>query len=204
MKIACIDLEGVLIPELWPIIGQSTGVQDFAMTTRDEPDYPTLMRLRITALRKNGLRLKDVQAILLAVQPFLDARHFLEEIGRTHQVQIVSDCFHELASPLLKALGDPQAYCHSLCTDSDGWVVDCCYLPRNGKEDHIARLLAQGMEVLALGDAFNDLKMLRLAQQGFLVRPSLATQAAAPDIPVVQTLQDVLAKCQPELDSQFR
>ncbi|MFT4190303.1 MAG: bifunctional phosphoserine phosphatase/homoserine phosphotransferase ThrH [Comamonas sp.] len=194
MKIACIDLEGVLIPELWPHIAQVSGIEALSITTREEPDYPALMRWRITHLRKHRLRLRDVQAILADVRPYPESRDFLLQLERRggYRVHIVSDCFHELASDLLAALGSPKTFCHALETDPDGWITGCAWIDRKGKEEHVARLLARNFHVLAAGDAFNDLAMLRLAHHGFLVRPSTATLAAARDLTVVHQLSEII------------
>ncbi|GAB7218150.1 bifunctional phosphoserine phosphatase/homoserine phosphotransferase ThrH [Dickeya oryzae] len=194
MKIACIDLEGVLIPELWPQIAQASGIEALSITTREEPDYPALMRLRIEHLRKNGLRLPDVQAMIAKTQTYPDAVVFLQQLTqqRGYRVHIVSDCFYELAGTLLDALGSPESFCHSLETDADGWITGCAWADRNGKEEHISRLLEQGCHVLAAGDAFNDLAMLRLAHNGFLVRPSQATMTAAQDLTVVEHLHEII------------
>ncbi|EPP5101056.1 bifunctional phosphoserine phosphatase/homoserine phosphotransferase ThrH [Enterobacter hormaechei] len=196
MRIACIDLEGVLIPELWPLIALASGIEALSITTREEPDYPALMRWRIDHLRQHGLRLRDVQAILAEIQPYPEARDFLHQLEQHggYRVHIVSDCFQELAGSLLDALGSPATFCHSLETDPDNWITGCAWADRNGKEDHIARLLKQGSHVLAAGDAFNDLAMLRLAHDGFLVRPSAATAEAAEDLTVVEHLSEIITR----------
>ncbi|UXS00100.1 bifunctional phosphoserine phosphatase/homoserine phosphotransferase ThrH [Agrobacterium tumefaciens] len=196
MRIACIDLEGVLIPELWPRIAQASGIEALSITTREEPDYPALMRWRIDHLRKHGLRLRDVQAILADIQPYPEARDFLRQLEQYggYQVHIVSDCFYELADRLLDALGSPEAFCHSLVTDPENWITDCAWADRCGKEEHVARLLKQNCHVLAAGDAFNDLAMLRLAHEGFLVRPSPVTMTAAQDLTVVEHLSEIIEK----------
>ncbi len=194
MRIACIDLEGVLIPELWPRIAQTSGIEALSITTREEPDYPALMRWRIEHLRKHGLRLRDLQAILADIQPYPEARDFLRQLEQYggYQVHIVSDCFYELAESLLDALGSPEAFCHSLVTDPENWITGCAWADRCGKEEHVVRLLKQDCHVVAAGDAFNDLAMLRLAHDGFLVRPSAATLAAAQDLTVVEHLSEII------------
>lgn len=196
MKIACIDLEGVLIPELWPHIAKASGIEALAITTREEPDYPALMRWRIDHLRQHGLRLSDVQTMIANIEPFPEARRFLRQLVELggYTVHIVSDCFYELASPLLKILGSPTAYCHSLETDEQGWIARCAWAERKGKEDHVASLLRQDAQVLAAGDAFNDLGMLHLAHHGFLVRPSAATRMASRDLPVVERLDEIIER----------
>lgn len=192
MKVACIDLEGVLMPELWPHLARQTGIEALAMTTREEPDYRWLMRRRIAALRSHRLKLRDIQAIVAALDPLPDAVEFLERIGDIWHVRILSDCFFELAQTALERLGNPVALCHRLVTDSEGYVVECAFAERRGKEDIVQRLVGDKVEVLAVGDAHNDIAMLRLATHGFLLRPSEHTRLAAPDITVVERLHEVL------------
>lgn len=194
-KVACIDLEGVLVPELWPKIAVSTGVKALFATTREFPDYDALMRRRIDLLRSHGITLKAVQWIVRGVSPFPDAAGFLKSLeAKGYEVNIVSDCFHELALPLLLKLGEPHALCHNLRTDEQGLVSEVSYFPRTGKVEHVDEALEHGLEVLAVGDAFNDLAMLRRATQDFLINPSIATLDAAPDLEVVQSLSEILAQ----------
>jgi len=200
-KIACIDLEGVLMPELWPFLAQQTGNDAFLETTRETPDYEWLMRKRIDALRKQGLRLSDVQAIFSSLSPLEGAEAFLDTLrARDYEIQIVSDCFVELATPILDQLGSPPAQCHRLEVDAAGFVTRCAFAPRRGKEDVVRKYLNEGATVLAVGDAFNDLAMLSLATHGFLVRPSELTRLAAPHLRTVERLDEITeALCGEEL-----
>lgn len=191
-KAACIDLEGVLVPELWPLIAQITGIEDLAITTREEPDYAELMQRRIALLRTNDIPVKALQTIVSDIAPFPESIEFLQRLSSEFKIHVLSDCFQELAAPLLHKLGSPQAYCHSFEIDHAGWATGCRWAPRRGKEDHVARLLSQSIPVLAVGDAFNDLAMLRLATDGFLVRPSAATRAVAEDLRQVEHLSEIL------------
>ncbi|MBA1204453.1 bifunctional phosphoserine phosphatase/homoserine phosphotransferase ThrH [Pseudomonas capeferrum] len=192
-KLACIDLEGVLVPELWPAIAVRTGIRELFATTREIPDYDALMRQRIALLREHGITLSDVQRILATVEPFAGAVAFLQALeARGYRVNIISDCFHELADPLLQALGEPTTWCHRLTADSHGFVSGCDYYPRRGKEEPVDKALAEGQRVLAVGDAFNDINMLRRATQGFLVNPSISTLDAAPDLRAVESLEEIL------------
>ena len=191
MKVACIDLEGVLIPEIWPFIAQKTGISALSITTREEPDYRKLMGLRIDSLKTHGIRLAQLQSLAAQLDPFPDATHFLNQTRKRYNVLIVSDCFHELADGLLAKLGAPAAFCHRLLTDSDGFISQCAFSGRNGKEAVIAELQASGSEVMAVGDAFNDISMLQRAHHGFLVRPSAQTKKAAPELPVVEHLHEI-------------
>lgn len=193
MKLACIDLEGVLVPELWPIIAERTGIDSLALTTREVPDYNLLMRNRIALLRENGLRLSCVSRILSDVEPVPGARQFFDELAfNEYEINIISDCFIKLANPLLDLLGGPPAMCHRLHVDRFGFVTNCSFYKRAGKEDHVAQALSEKRYVLAVGDAFNDLAMLRMANKSYLVSPSAATRAAAPDIKTVASIDEII------------
>jgi phosphoserine/homoserine phosphotransferase len=194
MKIAYIDLEGVLIPELWPHIAQETGITSLSLTTREFPNYPTLMRTRIETLRRHSLTLATLQSITATITPFPDAREFLHRLQEEYDVSIISDCFHELIGPIFNALGNPKIKCHRLNIDPAGYIDNCAYFDRQGKETHVAQALTAGAEVLAVGDAYNDLTMLRLAHHGFLIRPSDSTRTAAPELPVVNFLSEVFER----------
>jgi phosphoserine / homoserine phosphotransferase len=191
-KVACIDLEGVLVPEMWPYIAERTGVNAFRETTRDVSDYQSLMAKRISALRQHDLRLQNVQEVLSEITPFPDAMDFLSSMSDRYSVRILSDCFHEIADPVLGMLGRPISMCHRLIVDEDGFVVRCEFALRRGKEDVVAAFLGAGAEVVAVGDALNDLEMLKLATAGFLVRPSEQTRAVAPSrVRIVDRLDEI-------------
>ena len=191
-NIACIDLEGVLAPEMWPFIGASAGIPGLKMTTREEPDYYSLMVHRIALLRRHGLKLRDVQDIVATLPVFDGAADFLDALRPHYGVLIVSDAFMEFAAHFGSQLGLPELQCHRLSVDPDGYIDSCLFLPRRGKEDTVQRLQAGGARVLAIGDAFNDLAMLRAADRGFLFRPSRQTLAAAADLRVVRDYGDIL------------
>lgn len=192
MNVACIDLEGVLTPEMWPHIGKVAGTSKFAITTREEPDYPRLMQLRIALLRQHGLKLEDVQRII-ATLPLLDgAADFLSALRRDYRVLIVSDAFVELASHFGHLLGEPELQCHRLWIAPDGFIDGCRFLPRRGKEETVRLLQCAGHRTLAVGDAFNDLEMLRTADFGLLFRPSRQTLDAASDLPVTRSYGEIL------------
>lgn len=191
-KIACIDLEGVLVPEMWPYIAEQTGINAFWETTRDVPDYSSLMAKRISALRKHDLRLTELQKILSGLQPFPNAKAFLAAMSEQYSVRILSDCFYEIADPVLDILGRPTTLCHRLVVDDNGFVTRCEFAQRRGKEDVVAAFLGLGVEVVAVGDAFNDLEMLKLASVGFLLRPSDATRAnASSRVHIVESLEEI-------------
>jgi phosphoserine/homoserine phosphotransferase len=192
MNIACIDLEGVLVPEMWPHVARCAGIPELAVTTREEPDYPRLMRRRISLLRQHGLRLIDVQHIVASLQVLDGAADFVSALRRDYRVLVVSDAFTELAAQFGVPLGAPELQCHRLSIASDGFIDGCCFLPRRGKEDTVRLFQEAGHHILAVGDAFNDLAMLRLADIGFLFRPSQQTVNAAGDLRVVEDYDDIL------------
>ena len=191
-NIACIDLEGVLAPEMWPFIGACAGIPGLKITTREEPDYYSLMVHRIALLRKHGLTLRDVQEIVASLPPLDGAADFLTALRPHYRVLIVSDAFMEFAAHFGSLLGSPELQCHRLSVDPDGFIDSCLFLPRRGKEETVQRLQAGGHRVLAVGDAFNDLAMLRAADRGFLFRPSRQTLDAAPDLRVVRHYGEIL------------
>lgn len=193
MDIACIDLEGVLAPEMWPHVGQLARVPGLAITTREEPDYPQLMLRRIALLRRNGLRLVDVQRIVATLRPLHGAAGFVAALRRQHRVLLLSDAFVELAAPFAAALGVVELQCHRLSVDADGFIDGCLFLPRRGKEDTVRQLQQDGHRVLAVGDALNDLAMLRQADLGLLFQPSPQTLAVAGDLRVALDYDDILA-----------
>jgi len=190
-QVACIDLEGVLMPEIWPFLARQTGIEAFRETTREVSNYPALMSKRIAALRKHGLKLKVVQAIVAGLDPFPESADFLKVMSQHYSIRIVSDCFYELANTALHLLGDPIALCHNLVVDVEGFIVSCDFAPRLGKEDVVAALLDTGAKVIAVGDAFNDLAMLKRATRGFLLRPSDQTRAAASSMCIVERLEEI-------------
>jgi phosphoserine/homoserine phosphotransferase len=200
-NIACVDLEGVLTPEMWPFIGSVAGIPGLTITTREEPDYYRLMVHRIALLRKHGLKLRDVQEIVASL-PVLDgAADFLAALRSRYRVLIVSDAFIEFAAHFGALLGSPELQCHRLSVGVDGFIDSCLFLPRRGKEETVQRLQQGGHRVLAIGDAFNDLAMLRAADRGFLFRPSRQTLVAAEDLRVALHYSDILKQLRLRQDS---
>lgn len=191
-NIACIDMEGVLIPELWPHIAEVTGITDLAITTREEPDYARLVNRRIELLRKNGLRLIDVQALTERVDPLPGAHNFLTELRKNFHVILVSDAFQEMILPLWEKLDKPELRCHWFTCDRAGYISKAHYSRRQGKHEVIDEFAANGHRTLAVGDAFNDLTMLRRASMGFLFCPSPQTLQAAAGISVARTYPEIL------------
>ena len=191
LKIACIDLEGVLTPEIWPFISQQTAIPALSLTTREYPNYYALMKKRIAILRKHNITLEKLESMISDLQPLPGAVDFLNAIRQYYDIQIISDCFHEIADGILTRLGNPVAMCHRFIMDNAGFIVDCAFAPRRGKEDVVTQFLDSGATVLAVGDAFNDIAMLEKATYGFLINPSSQTRMAAPHLRTVNNLSDI-------------
>jgi phosphoserine/homoserine phosphotransferase len=192
-NIACIDMEGVLIPELWPHIAEATGISDLAITTREEPDYARLVNHRIELLRRNSLRLIDVQALIERVDPLPGAYHFLTELRQDFHVVLVSDAFQEMILPLWEKLDQPELRCHWFTCDRGGYISKAHYSRGQGKHEVIEEFAENGHRTLAVGDAFNDFTMLRRASMGFLFCPSPQTLQAAAGIRVAKNYSEILA-----------
>lgn len=190
-RIACLDMEGVLIPELWPHIATQSRIKELAITTRDEPDYTKLMDQRINLLRKNNLRLGDIQRMVADLKLLDGANDFLSNLKSEMKVIIVSDAFQEIIDPFLSKLGHPETYCHYLSCDDNGFAYKANYTRKHGKQEVISNLHSQDYWVLAVGDAHNDLEMLRSADLGFLYRPSPATSAKGQDIYIASEYSEI-------------
>lgn len=191
--VACIDMEGVLIPELWPHIAQVTGIAELAITTREVPDYPSLVAFRIASLRKHRIRLADAQSIVKVLEPLEGAKAFLGSLKeRGLHTVLVSDAFMEMVSHLWVELGSPEIRCHRFISDDCGYASEAHFARSHGKHEVIAEFSAQGLGTLAVGDAFNDISMLRGATAGFLFRPSTQTSQAAKDLRVVDSYAEIL------------
>ena len=184
MHIVCLDLEGVLIPEIWIAFAQETGIPEFKRTTRDEPDYDTLMRYRLDLLRQHGLRLPDIQAVIGRMRPLEGAREFLDGLRAGYQVIILSDTFYEFAAPLMLQLGSPTLFCHKLVVDPDGTVVDYRLRQPDQKRHAVNALKALNFRVIAAGDSYNDTGMLGAADAGFFIHPPASIAAQYPQYPV--------------------
>lgn len=194
-NVACIDMEGVLIPELWPHIAKETGLSEFNLTTREEPNYEKLMQSRIASLRKHGLRLADLQQLLSAVQLLPGALAFVQQLRQNFEVKLVSDAFVQMIKPFWQNLGYPDLRCHELLCDEDGFVTQAQYSRMHGKHEVVEEFLGQSKWVLAVGDAYNDLSMLRKASLGFLYQPSEKTAADARDVYVAAHYVQITDAC---------
>lgn len=193
MQIVCLDLEGVLVPEIWIAFAERTGIAEFRRTTRDEPDYDKLMRWRIALLRQHGLRLADIQATISAMAPLPGAREFLDALRARYQVVILSDTFYEFADPLMRQLGRPTLLCHRLVIDADGFVDAYRLRQHDPKRAAVNALKSLNYPVIAVGDSFNDTAMLGAADAGFFIHPPPAIAAQFPQFPVASDYRELMA-----------
>ncbi len=180
MHIVCLDLEGVLIPEIWIAFAQRTGIAAFARTTRDEPDYDKLMRWRLALLREHGRKLADIQAVIAGMAPLPGAAAFLDRLRARYQVIILSDTFYEFADPLMRQLGRPTLFCHRLLVDAEGWVAGYKLRQPDPKRHAVQALQALNFRVFAAGDSYNDTGMLAAADAGFFIHAPAAIAAQFP------------------------
>ena len=187
MQIVCLDLEGVLVPEIWIAFAQRTGIAEFSRTTRDEPDYAKLMDFRLALLRQHGLRLSDIQAVIAGMSPLDGAREFLGGLRASYQVIILSDTFYEFADPLMQQLGRPTLLCHRLLTDAEGHVSGYRLRQANPKFHAVRALQSLNYQVLAAGDSYNDTAMLGAADAGFFIHAPQSISAQFPQFPAHQS-----------------
>lgn len=192
--IACLDLEGVLVPEIWINVAAATGIDALKRTTRDEPDYDKLMRGRLEILDQHGLKLKNIQEVIGRMKPLEGAAEFLDWLRHRYQVLILSDTFYEFAAPLMAQLGHPTLWCNALVVDEADRVVDYTLRIRDGKRKAVMALKLINFEVIAAGDSYNDTTMLLEADGGILFRPPENVRREFPQFPVAQTY-DELRRC---------
>lgn len=193
MHFVCLDLEGVLVPEIWIAFAERTGIAEFRRTTRDEPDYDKLMRWRLGLLRQHDLKLADIQAVIAGMAPMDGARAFLDELRSRYQVVILSDTFYEFADPLMRQLGRPTLMCHKLVVDAEGFVADYRLRQANPKTHAVQALKSLQYRVVAAGDSFNDTGMLGAADAGFFIHPPPAIAAQFPQYPVCSSYAELRA-----------
>jgi phosphoserine/homoserine phosphotransferase len=193
MQIVCLDLEGVLVPEIWIAFSERTGIAEFRRTTRDEPDYDKLMRFRLALLRQHGLKLADIQAVIGAMAPMEGAKAFLDDLRQRFQVLILSDTFYEFADPLMAQLGRPTLFCHRLQTDADGFVAAYHLRQPNQKFQAVQALKGLNFKVIAAGDSYNDTAMLGAADAGFFIHPPPGIVAQFPQFPVNHSYAELRA-----------
>ena len=184
MQIVCLDLEGVLVPEIWIEFSKRTGIAEFSRTTRDEPDYDRLMRFRIDLLARHQLKLADIQQVIDGMQPLAGAREFLDGLRQRYQVIILSDTFYQFAAPLMRQLGQPTLFCHRLVIDDNGFVADYRLRQADQKRHAVNALKGLNFQVMAAGDSYNDTGMLAAADAGFFIHPPASIAAQFPQFKV--------------------
>lgn len=200
MKVACIDFEGVLVPEIWISLAERTAIAELKLTTRDIPDYDELMSHRLRIMAERGLRFSDIQAAAAALDPLPGAVDFLTWLRRHFQVAIVSDTFHELAQPLITKLGYPVILCHRLEVDAAGMIVGYRMRQADPKRNAVRAFQSLKYEVVATGDSYNDISMLEQADIGMLFQPSDKVMRDHPDIPVARDYAQLQAMFAATLD----
>jgi len=194
MLVVCLDMEGVLVPEIWIEFSRRTGIPELARTTRDEPDYDKLMRFRIDLLTRNGLKLGDIQQVIDGMGPMDGAREFLDDLRSRFQVLILSDTFYEFADPLMRQLGRPTLLCHRLETDAQGFVTRHVLRMPDQKRAAVNALHALNFKVIAAGDSYNDTAMLGAADAGFFIHPPESIVAQFPQFPVTRSYEALREK----------
>ncbi len=193
MNIVCLDMEGVLVPEIWIAFAEATGIPELRRTTRDEPDYNKLMRYRMDILKAHGLGLKEIQATIATIDPLPGAKEFLDELRSTTQTVILSDTFEEFAMPLMKKLGWPTLLCNALEVAESGEIVGVKMRIANSKLTTVKALQSIGYDTIAAGDSFNDLAMIQASKAGFLFRSTAQIKAEHPELPAFEEFDDLLA-----------
>ncbi len=192
MDIVCLDLEGVLVPEIWIAFAQESGIPELKKTTRDEPDYDKLMRWRIGVLKEHGLGLKQIQETIAKIDPLPGAKEFLDELRSITQVIIVSDTFSQFATPLMKKLGWPTIFCNSLEVAESGEITGFKMRCEQSKLTTVKALQSIGFDTIASGDSYNDLGMIKAGKVGFLFKSTEKIIADNPDIPAYETYDELL------------
>ena len=193
MHIVCLDLEGVLVPEIWIAFSEVTGIPELTRTTRDEPDYEKLMAYRRAILHEHGLGLKEIQEMIAKIDPLPGAVEFLDELRSITQAVIISDTFTEFAKPLMKKLKWPTLFCNSLIVGPDGEIIGHKMRVENSKYSTVKALQSIGFETIGIGDSFNDLAMIQAGKDGFLFRTTDQIRRDYPDLPAIEEYDDLLA-----------
>lgn len=193
MYITCLDLEGVLVPEIWIAFAEASGIPELKKTTRDEPDYDKLMRWRIGVLKEHGLGLKEIQNTIAQIDPLPGAKEFLDELRSFTQVIIISDTFTQFATPLMEKLGWPTIFCNSLEVAEDGEITGFKMRIEHSKLNTVKALQSIGYDTIASGDSYNDLDMIRASKSGFLFRSTEKIKADYPELPAFETYDELMA-----------
>ena len=193
MNIVCLDMEGVLVPEIWIAFSQASGIPELKRTTRDEPDYDKLMKWRRGIIKEHGLGLKEIQDVIATIDPLPGAKEFLDELRTLTQVVILSDTFEQFAKPLMKKLNWPTLMCNTLEVASSGEITGYQMRCRQSKLTTVKALQSCGFETIAAGDSFNDLGMIQASKAGFLFKSTEAIKTAHPELPAYEEFGDLLA-----------
>ena len=193
MYITCLDVEGVLVPEIWIAFAEASGIPELKKTTRDEPDYDKLMRWRLGILKEHGLGLKEIQATIEKIDPLPGAREFLDELRTFSQVILISDTFTEFAAPLMKKLGYPTLFCNSLEVADNGEITGFKMRVEQSKLTTVKALQSIGFETIASGDSYNDLGMIQASKAGFLFRSTEQIKKDHPELPAYETYEELMA-----------
>ena len=193
MEIVCLDLEGVLVPEIWIAFAEATGIPELKRTTRDEPDYDKLMKYRLNILKEHGLGLKEIQETIAKIDPIPGAKEFLDKLRAQTQVIILSDTFSQFAGPLMKKLGYPTIFCNSLVVGENGEITDFKMRCEKSKYTTVKALQSIGYDTIASGDSHNDLGMIEASKAGFLFRSTEQIKKDHPELPAFETYDEFLA-----------
>ena len=193
MFITCLDLEGVLVPEIWVDFAEASEIPELKKTTRDEPDYDKLMAFRLDVLREHKLGINEIQKTIATIDPLEGAKEFLDELRSFSQVVIISDTFTQFAQPLMKKLGWPTIFCNELVVAPDGEITDYKMRIDNSKYSTVKALQSMGFETIASGDSYNDLGMIKASKAGFLFRSTDKIKADNPDVPALETYDQLMA-----------
>ncbi len=191
MDIVCLDMEGVLVPEIWIAFSRASGIPELKRTTRDEPDYDKLMKWRLGILKEHGLGLGQIQEVISAIDPMEGAKEFLDDLRQRTQVIILSDTFTQFAAPLMKKLGMPTLFCNTLETAPDGEITGYRMRVQNSKLTTVRALQSIGFDTIAAGDSYNDLGMIRAGKAGFLFRSTPQIIRDNPDVPAFEEFEDL-------------
>jgi phosphoserine/homoserine phosphotransferase len=192
MKLVCLDLEGVLVPEIWISFSEATGIKELRLTTRDVPDYDALMKRRIGILEHHSLKLKDIQKVIAGMNPLEGAEEFLKTLREKTQLVILSDTFDQFAKPLMKKLDWPTLFCNTLIVNGTGMIQGYRLRRQDGKKNAVAGFKEMGFTVLAAGDSYNDISMLKTADKGYLFRPPETIIQEYPELPVAMDHTELL------------
>ena len=192
-SITCLDVEGVLLPEIWVAFAEASGIPELKRTTRDEPDYDKLMKWRLAILKEHGLGIREIQETIAKIEPLPGAREFLDELRTFSQVILVSDTFIEFAMPLMEKLGRPTIFCNSLEIAENGEITDYKMRVEQTKYSTVKALQSIGFDIIASGDSYNDLGMIQASKAGFLFRTTDKIKEEYPQIPAYETYEELLA-----------